>query len=218
MLVQSSAREDPYVGETVLVQAAAGGVRALTRAPSHGGAKPKAKGLSTKAHRKGRASARRSAAGAVRASVSVRAIATASAFATPGDRTVVAPNHDTMYTVSQLDLRDGPMVIDAPATGGRYSVLQLLDAYTNAVSYIGAGAAIACPSAVGYATAGTACNGVQASLTTSVQNQYGDLPDPGGAPGSAGWRPRQVLRALGIPGRTVPPDTAARAPARRSRP
>lgn len=59
-------------------------------------------------------------------------------LATPATRTVVAPNHDTLYSVSQLDLGAGPLVVDAPATGGRYSVLQLLDAYTNA-AYIGAG-------------------------------------------------------------------------------
>jgi hypothetical protein len=61
-------------------------------------------------------------------------------LATPDQRTVVAPNHDTLYSVSQLDLTSGPLIVDAPATGGRYSVLQLLDAYTNAFAYIGSGA------------------------------------------------------------------------------
>ena len=61
------------------------------------------------------------------------------ALAGPDDRAVVAPNRDTLYSVSQLDLDDGPLVIDAPATGGRYSVIQLLDAYTNDFAYIGAG-------------------------------------------------------------------------------
>jgi hypothetical protein len=60
-------------------------------------------------------------------------------LATPRLRSVVAPNHDTLYTVSQLDLSGGPLVIDAPATGGRYSILQLLDAYTNVVDYVGSG-------------------------------------------------------------------------------
>lgn len=60
-------------------------------------------------------------------------------LATPNSRAVVAPNHDTLYSVSQVDLSGGPIVIDAPATGGRYSVLQLLDAYTNAFAYIGSG-------------------------------------------------------------------------------
>jgi hypothetical protein len=61
-------------------------------------------------------------------------------LATPESRTVVAPNHDTLYSVSRVDLTDGPMVIDAPATGDRYSVLQLIDAYTNAFAYVGSGA------------------------------------------------------------------------------
>jgi hypothetical protein len=60
-------------------------------------------------------------------------------LATPESRTVVAPNHDTLYSVSQLDLGAGPLVIDAPATDGRYAVLQLLDAYTNAFAYVGSG-------------------------------------------------------------------------------
>jgi hypothetical protein len=59
---------------------------------------------------------------------------------TPATRTVVAPNHDTLYTVSQVDLSAGPVVIDAPASPNRYAVLQLLDAYTNAFAYIGSGA------------------------------------------------------------------------------
>jgi hypothetical protein len=61
-------------------------------------------------------------------------------LATPESKTVVAPNHDTLYSISRLDLSDGPLVIDAPATQGRYSVLQLLDGYTNAFAYVGSGA------------------------------------------------------------------------------
>jgi hypothetical protein len=55
-------------------------------------------------------------------------------------RAVVAPNHDTLYSLSRLSLDAGPIVVDAPATGGRYSILQLLDAYTNDFAYVGAGA------------------------------------------------------------------------------
>jgi RHS repeat-associated protein len=84
----------------------------------------------------------------------------------------------------------------------------------------GAGAAIACPSAVGYASAGTACNGVQDSVTTSVQNQYRDLLDLGGAHGSIGWRAGQVIGAVGIPGAAglsrAAAAAAARAAARRT--
>jgi hypothetical protein len=55
----------------------------------------------------------------------------------PAVKTVVLPNHDTTYTVAQFDLSQGPLVIDVPDTGGRYYVLQLLDAYSNTFRYIG---------------------------------------------------------------------------------
>ena len=55
----------------------------------------------------------------------------------PSVRAVVAPNHDTAYTVAQLDLSQGPRVIDVPDTAGRYYVLQLLDAYSNTIRNIG---------------------------------------------------------------------------------
>jgi RHS repeat-associated protein len=85
---------------------------------------------------------------------------------------------------------------------------------TGLISTItGAGAAIACPSAVGYATAGTACNGVQESVTTSVQNQYNDLLDLGGHHGSLGWRAGQVIGAVGLPGATATRAAAAAAAA-----
>ncbi|MCB0864210.1 MAG: DUF1254 domain-containing protein [Solirubrobacterales bacterium] len=60
-------------------------------------------------------------------------------LATPESRTVVSPNNDTLYSVANIDLSAGPMIIDAPATGGRYSVVQLMDAYTNSFAYIGSG-------------------------------------------------------------------------------
>jgi hypothetical protein len=55
----------------------------------------------------------------------------------PAVKTVVSPNVDTTYTVGQLDLSGGPLVIDVPDTDGRYYVLQLLDAYSNTFRYIG---------------------------------------------------------------------------------
>jgi hypothetical protein len=55
----------------------------------------------------------------------------------PEVRAVVAPNHDTAYTVAQFDLSRGPRVIDVPDTAGRYYVLQLLDAYSNTFRNIG---------------------------------------------------------------------------------
>ncbi len=59
------------------------------------------------------------------------------ALVEPGVQTVVAPNVDTAYSVGQLDLSGGPLVIDVPDTAGRYYVLQLLDLYSNTIDYIG---------------------------------------------------------------------------------
>lgn len=53
--------------------------------------------------------------------------------------TVVAPNHDTLYSVSQLDLTAGPVVVQTPPTGGRYSVVQLTDVFTDVAGYVGDG-------------------------------------------------------------------------------
>ena len=59
------------------------------------------------------------------------------ALVDPAVRTIVFPNVDTTYTVGRLNLTAGPLVIDVPDTGGRYYVIQLLDAYSNTFAYIG---------------------------------------------------------------------------------
>src|SRR3954468_13449915 len=61
----------------------------------------------------------------------------APAFAEPRDRTVVAPNVDTLYSIAQVDLGKGPIVLSHPAMGKRYFVFELVDPYTNVVGYIG---------------------------------------------------------------------------------
>jgi hypothetical protein len=50
---------------------------------------------------------------------------------TPGDRAVVRPNVDTLYTTAFLDLSAEPVVIHMPDTHGRYDVMQMMDANTN---------------------------------------------------------------------------------------
>jgi hypothetical protein len=55
----------------------------------------------------------------------------------PSVRTVIAPNVDTTYTVGQIDLADGPLVVDVPDTRRRYYVLQFMDAFSNTIDYIG---------------------------------------------------------------------------------
>src|SRR4051794_38847339 len=58
-------------------------------------------------------------------------------FAEPRDRTVVAPNVDTLYSIAQVDLGKGPIVLSHPAMGKRYFVFELVEPYTNVVGYVG---------------------------------------------------------------------------------
>lgn len=72
-----------------------------------------------------------------RGNAPVNVMGTARAFARPQDRTVVAPNTDTLYSTAHLDLARGPVVLSHPDMGRRYFVFQLLDPYTNTIGYIG---------------------------------------------------------------------------------
>ena len=67
----------------------------------------------------------------------VNALANARAFARPSDRTVVAPNHDTLYSLAQLDLGKGPIVLSHPDMGRRYFDFEFVDPYTNVIGYVG---------------------------------------------------------------------------------
>ncbi len=58
-------------------------------------------------------------------------------LARPSDKTVVAPNVDTLYSLAHLDLGHGPVVLSHPNMGHRYFVFELVDPYTNVVGYIG---------------------------------------------------------------------------------
>jgi hypothetical protein len=66
-------------------------------------------------------------------------ILSVAALANPSVQTVVAPNVDTAYTVSWLDLTSGPLVVNVPDTGRRFYTFQFLDAFTNAFAYLGTG-------------------------------------------------------------------------------
>lgn len=49
----------------------------------------------------------------------------------------VSVNNDTVYSIAQLDLGVGPVLLDVPAVGDRYFVLQFVDAWTNNFAYVG---------------------------------------------------------------------------------
>src|SRR5215210_9013612 len=72
-----------------------------------------------------------------RGNAPVNSLSTATHFAGPQDRTVVAPNVDTLYSIAHLDLGRGPVVLSHPDMGDRYFVFQLLDPYTNVIGYVG---------------------------------------------------------------------------------
>ena len=47
------------------------------------------------------------------------------------------PNTDTFYSLAELDLSNGPVVLSIPDMGSRYFSFQLTDPYTNVSGYIG---------------------------------------------------------------------------------
>lgn len=53
------------------------------------------------------------------------------------DATFVSPNNDTLYLMAAMNLGGGPLLLRVPDTGGRYYVLQFVDAWTNNFAYIG---------------------------------------------------------------------------------
>jgi hypothetical protein len=72
-----------------------------------------------------------------RGNAPVNSFSHASGFATPDDRTVVAPNTDTLYSLAQIDLRKGPIVLRHPDMGKRFFDFELVDPYTNVIGYMG---------------------------------------------------------------------------------
>jgi hypothetical protein len=55
----------------------------------------------------------------------------------PRNRGVTAPNNDTLFSSTFLDLRQGPVEVTLPATGDRYFSLALMDMFTNNFAVLG---------------------------------------------------------------------------------
>jgi hypothetical protein len=55
----------------------------------------------------------------------------------PATRVIVAPNVDTLYDVTVLDLSSGPVVLTVPEIRDRYYTFEFLDMYTEAFAYVG---------------------------------------------------------------------------------
>jgi hypothetical protein len=72
-----------------------------------------------------------------RGNAPVNTFSHARGFATPRDRTVVAPNVDTLYSIAHLDLGKGPVELSHPDMGRRFFGFQFLDPYTNVIGYAG---------------------------------------------------------------------------------
>jgi len=66
-----------------------------------------------------------------RAYAPVNSLSHARKLANPNARTVVAPNHDTLYSIGWLNLKRQPIVIHVPKVKDRYYVFELVDPYTT---------------------------------------------------------------------------------------
>ncbi len=86
------------------------------------------------------------------------------------DRTVVAPNGDTVYSMAWLDLRAQPLVIHTPKPTKRFHVLEMLSPYTENFANIGSPAK-AHPDG-DYLITGPAFNGKVPKGLTRIRSPY----------------------------------------------
>ena len=143
-------------------------------------------------------------------------------LSTAADRSVVAPNNDTLYASGWFDLRAGDVWIDvAPMDGpDRYWSVMLLDAYTD-VSYVcrrlhgGGGTTVRVgydPDALYEPEAGRAVLPMATPTLWVLARVLVDGPDDlhGARRSLAGIRARQATSAAAPPAPPAPPARAAR--------
>lgn len=75
-------------------------------------------------------------------SAPLNVLANAQQLATPAAQGVVAPNTDTLYSLAQIDLGKGPVVLKVPKMDHglfdpRYWTFEFVEPYTNVVGYVG---------------------------------------------------------------------------------
>ncbi|WP_371480874.1 DUF1254 domain-containing protein [Kitasatospora sp. NBC_00315] len=138
----------------------------------------------------------------------------ATATATAADE-FVSVNNDTVYSVAQLDLAEGPQLLHVPDTAGRYHVLQFVDAWTNNFAYVGSratGTAEQTWLIVGPGRHGTPPEGVQVIVSpTTVATVVGRIACEGPAdlPAVRELQQRLTIGALepgGVPAGLAEPD------------
>jgi hypothetical protein len=68
---------------------------------------------------------------ATRAAMPTNHLIHVSAFPDASFRTIVRPNADTLYSTAWIDLSREPMLLHVPDSGGRFYLLQFMDAWTD---------------------------------------------------------------------------------------
>ncbi len=152
---------------------------------------------------------------------------------TPPFRIVVAPNGDTRYSSAWVDLSAEPQILHVPASGGRYFVAQVLDAWTDVIAdptpripnsapadYALVGPSWTAPFPPGVRVVRSSTNDVwilartrarpddAADAITAIQKQYTITPLR--RLGDASYRPpTAVLRDPNVPTGPTPPSLVA---------
>ena len=135
----------------------------------------------------------------------------ASRLAGPDDR-FVSINNDTIYSIAQVNVSGGPVLLRVPDSAGRYYVLQFAGAWTNNFAYVGrratgtaAGSFLLTPPGwEGNAPAGARVIEFPTKVATIVGRWACDGPArPGGGPGIAKRAGPRTVRCPGT-GRGCP--------------